>query len=129
MLAVGRGGDAVGELFVVGDAGVDEHRHAGLALVDAKAQALEHRVSVVVARVDLAEGPVDAALARLVGITAARADLVTVLVVGEAATDAGVEPGAGEGSAVLDIGGAAEAQPPIGVEAGEAGLDALAQGG
>ena len=109
--------DAVGELGVVGERVVDEHRHADRRLVDAMAQPFEVGVVVVEALVDLAQRPEDAALVATRRVAMARALVVVVEFVGQATALALVEARAGEDVAVLDVGRGAETNRQVGVEA------------
>ena len=104
----GEGGDAVGELDVIGKGVMHEQAHADRAFVDTDPKAFEEGVFVVEAAVNPAHGPVDAAFLVATGITVTWADCIAVKVIEQAATVAVVETCSGEVFAILDVGGATE---------------------
>ena len=113
----GDGGHAVGHLDLVGEGMVDKQCHANFGLHDAPAPPFQKGVVVVETGIDTLNGSKDAALLRFGRIAAARASGIGIEVVGGATAETVVEACPGELVPVFDIGRAAEAHLPAGIEA------------
>ncbi len=118
-------GDAIGEFGFIGEGVVDEDGHTDVGFVDGVAEAFEEGVDVVEAGVDALDGAEDTAFIGFSGVAGTGAGCVVVEVIEEAATVTVVETGAGERVGVFDIGGATEADLPVGIEGVEQGEDVL----